>query len=102
MPLPKSVEVGGIKFKVVRGPKTKGDDDFGEIDTDKRVIYVNPLVCKTEETEWMTLKHEVAHAALYVSGIGYVLKGKDEEALVRMLEHIMMPSLEKLTLLENG
>jgi|TARA_R110002020_G_scaffold197900_1_gene398986 Zn-dependent peptidase ImmA (M78 family) len=102
MPLPKSVEVGGVKFRIQRTPKAKGDEDFGEIDTDRRVIYINPSVCKTQKAEWLTLKHEVAHAALHVSGIGYVLKHKDEEALVRMLEHIMIPSLEKLTLLEHS
>lgn len=102
MPLPKSVEVGGVRFKVHRKPKNKGDEDFGEIDTDKRVIYVNPSVCKTEKVEWTTLKHEMAHAALYVSGIAYILKGKDEEALVRMLEHILFPALEKATLLEHS
>ena len=98
MSLPKSVSVGGLKFKVITD-KTKIDDEFfGYFSLEKKEIKVSPDQPMADQ--WSTLYHEMCHAATHVSGLSYGHSSKDEERLVRMLENILLPAFKRVHLLE--
>lgn len=57
---------------------------YGDCDTDKKVIRLN----NRKELSAETLLHEVLHAALHESGVGFLLHQEGlEEAVVRAIEH---------------
>jgi Zn-dependent peptidase ImmA (M78 family) len=96
MPFPKSVSVGGVKFSISMDPKHTDEDEYGKFHIDKKVIGINAKLCETEELKYVTLYHEMCHAATHVSGLAYRHSDKAEECLVRMLENILLPAFKKV------
>lgn len=43
-----------------------------------------------------TLAHELTHAVLHISGVANLLTEKTEEAIVRSIEHFLLPALAEL------
>lgn len=62
-----------------------GKDDYGDCDTDKKVIRLN----RRKDQKAESLVHEVIHGALHESGLTNVLHTTEglEEAIVRAVEH---------------
>ena len=58
---------------------------FGDCDLDKKVIRINSQKGIPAET----LIHEVIHASLCESGVGFIIRHTEglEEAIVRAIEH---------------
>jgi hypothetical protein len=57
---PTSIEVGGVTFKIIY----KDLDDFGQMDFDKRTIFIRKGMSSEENFD--TLMHECVHACLAV------------------------------------
>jgi len=80
-----TVDVLGCPYRVKFCKMPKGT--YGDCDTDKKVIRIN----KRHKGQSGTLVHEVIHAALYESGLAFILHSAlpegTEEALVRAVEH---------------
>ena len=88
--LPSKMLIGGMEFKII----LKEIEDFGIMDFDARVICIRKSL--TEEEQLDTLMHEVHHAALGVSGLSNILNDDNlEEALVRMVEHMVVPIIKE-------
>ena len=88
--LPPYILIGGMEFKII----LKEIEDFGIMDFDARVICIRKSL--TEEEKLDTLMHEVHHAALGVSGLSNVLNDDNlEEALVRLVEHMVVPIIKE-------
>ena len=88
--LPPTITVGGMEFKIV----LKDMEDFGEMDFDKKVIYIRKGL--TQEEELDTLIHEVHHAALGISGLSNIMDDENtEEALVRIVDYLVMPIVKQ-------
>ena len=104
------VNVGGkpVKISRIKGLKTSTDEglagDFIEDDDGCMQIRIDADL--TGEALLHTCCHELLHAALHVSGHSFILeevtKGL-EEAIVRCVEYIYLPSLKELetTIKEN-
>lgn len=79
---PKQVKGIGGKIKVMLLPmleKTdKGEETAGRYYADKREIHV--LSTQTVKEQWLTLYHELIHAALADSGMTHLLTQESEEA----------------------
>jgi len=88
--LPSKILIGGIEFKII----LKDIEDFGIMDFDARVIYIRESLTREEQLD--TLLHEVHHAALGISGLSNIINDDNtEEALVRLVEHMVVPIIKK-------
>ena len=87
---PKEISIGGHVFSI----QYKQMEDFGRMDIDKRTILLKKNM-GSEET-FDTLLHEAVHACLSLSGLGYLIDNENlEEALVRALENLMIPTFKR-------
>lgn len=87
--LPASVMIGGIRFAIVCQKIDEGD--YGRMIFDERRIVINTVCLAKASLLRETLRHEILHAALHVSGVSF-LERYDEEALVRAMDHIFFPA----------
>jgi hypothetical protein len=91
--LPTSVMIGGIRFAIVYQPIDEGD--YGRMIFDQRKIAINTICLAKASLLRETLRHEILHAALHVSGVSF-LEHYDEEAIVRAMDHIFHPVWDKI------
>ena len=84
------IEIGGIKFSVVR----EHINEYGLMRFDEREIVISSTIADVE-VYMTTLRHEMIHAALAISGISY-LKKYEEEPIVRAIENLFFPAWDKL------
>jgi len=91
--LPKSVHIGGQRFKIVVCELDK--DCYGEMRFDEKKIVINPAALVKRSTLRETLRHEVLHASLHMAGVSFSDK-YDEENVVRAIENIFFPCWENL------
>ena len=85
--------IGGIRFAIVCQPIYEGD--YGLMIFDQRKIVINTVCLAKASLLRETLRHEILHAALHVSGVSF-LERYDEEAIVRAMDHIFHPSWESI------
>ncbi len=81
--------IGGIRFAIVCQKIDEGD--YGRMIFDERRIVINTVCLAKASLLRETLRHEILHAALHVSGVSF-LERYDEEALVRAMDHIFFPA----------
>ena len=91
-PVPSSVRVGGKRISIV---VVKDLEDFGQYDHDKAEIRLASQVLAKASDLRETLRHEIMHAAMHISGISFMEKF-EEEAVVRCFEDIFFPCWENL------
>lgn len=91
--LPKHVMIGGNKFRIVIGTLDNGD--YGRMYFDERKIVISAACLSKSLVLRETLRHEVLHAALHISGVSF-LERYEEETLVRAIETIFFPAWSKL------
>jgi hypothetical protein len=90
MTLPKSIRMAGHTIEVAVDDTIP---DFGHYDPDILRIAIRP---GPPHVMQQTLRHEMLHAALSLSGIAYIEK-LPEEAIVRAMDTIFWPSYDALT-----
>lgn len=89
----KSISVGGAVFRIEHDPKIK---DWAEMRFDERTIALNKPKCSPAEFRRL-VRHELAHAALAMSGLDEMLKeSRLEEALVCCIENLLFPAIDEL------
>lgn len=91
-PFPSSIRVGGKRIAVV---VSKSLENYGEYDHDKAEIRLSSRVLTKSSDLRETLRHEIMHAALAVSGISFMEKF-EEEVVVRCFEEIFFPCWDSL------
>ena len=90
--IPRSVKIGGssVKISVVRGM-----EDWGQYDHDERRIRIN-IRCLDKPGELRsTLRHEIMHAAMAISGVAFMDRFT-EECVVRCFDELFFPVWDKL------
>lgn len=85
--------IGGQKFRIVVGTLDNGD--YGRMYFDERKIVISTACLSKSSVLIDTLRHEVLHAALHISGVSF-LERYEEETLVRAIETIFFPSWNAL------
>lgn len=90
--LPKFVTIAGRRLTVRVCP---GVEAWGSYDHDDGAINISLDALQDPETAKATLRHEMMHAALKISGVGWSER-YDEEAIVRCFENIFFPAWEQL------
>lgn len=86
----KFVSVGGKRLAV----RTGAIENHGSYHHDDALIQLNSEQSPSAARE--TLRHEMVHATLAISGIGYALPNGLEEALVRALDSIFFPAWDSV------
>jgi len=91
-PVPSSIRVGGKRIRIV---VVKDLEDFGQYNHDKAEILLASRVTNKASDLRETLRHEIMHAAMHISGISFMEKF-EEEAVVRCFEELFFPCWESL------
>jgi len=91
--IPRSVDIGGIRFRIVICAIENGD--FGRMLFDERKILISTKCLAKDSLLRETLRHEIFHAAMYVSGVAFLEKYEDE-TITRAIENIFFPSWDKI------
>lgn len=88
--IPKSIRIGGRQVKITI---VEDLEEYGNFTEDTLTIQLKKA---DAETMRVTLRHELMHAALSISGIAYIDR-LPEEAIVRALDSIFWPAYDSLT-----
>ena len=88
--IPKSIRIGGkqVKINIVEDL-----EEYGNFTEDTLTIQLKKA---DAETMRVTLRHELMHAALSISGIAYIDR-LPEEAIVRCFDNLFFPAYDSLT-----
>ena len=88
---PTEVLLLGVKHTIEyienKSESDHSDKEYGETDTQDHHIKIFLSSHKSEEAIQSTLLHEYVHGILGVSGLGYLLDEKLEEAIVVAIEN---------------
>ena len=84
MNIPKSITMAGIRVRIKF--RDLGDDDcYGIYSHRRKLITIDKTLKGKELLE--TIRHEMIHAALGISGLAYC-EAYEEEAIVRCMDEI--------------
>tara|TARA_A100001037_G_scaffold74190_1_gene66420 strand:+ start:1700 stop:1999 length:300 start_codon:yes stop_codon:yes gene_type:complete len=92
MNIPKSITMAGIRVRIKF--RDLGDDDCYGIYSHRRKLIIIDKTLKGKEL-LETIRHEMIHAALGISGLAYC-EAYEEEAIVRCMDEIFFPAWERL------
>lgn len=84
--------VGGQRIRI---DVSTAIEEWGHYDHDRKVITLSYRALDKASTLRTTLRHELMHAALSISGVSYCT-GFQEEAVVRCMEDIFFNAWDKL------
>lgn len=90
MSLPKSLKIMGHTVHIRLRPRLE-NEDHGQADWQKKEILISQAY--PESQQWLTLRHEVLHIILGLSGLSEVLTSEQEEAIVVCFENNLTPDL---------
>lgn len=88
--IPKSIRIGGRQVKITI---VEDLEEYGNFTEDTLTIQLKKA---DAETMRVTLRHELMHAALSISGIAYIDR-LPEEAIVRCFDNLFFPAYDSLT-----
>jgi|TARA_Y100000996_G_scaffold415319_1_gene409364 hypothetical protein len=92
MNIPKSITMAGIRVRIKF--RDLGDDDcYGIYSHRRKLITIDKTLKGKELLE--TIRHEMIHAALGISGLAFC-EAYEEEAIVRCMDEIFFPAWERL------
>ena len=90
---PKKVSIGG---KIIQVTIDSAMESWGEYHADKGEIRLAARCLTNRKALSETLRHEILHAALDISGLSYI-KNFEEEALVRCIDTIFFPAWDTVS-----
>lgn len=91
-PVPKSVTIGGKRIRIRVVPDM---EDWGQYHHDLAEIHISARSTEKLSSLKSTLRHEIMHAALSISGVGFMTEFS-EEATVRCFDEIFFPAWDAL------
>ena len=93
MTVPKSITIGGVRVRIRLGDL--GDDDcYGRYSHRRKLITIDKTLKGKELHD--TIRHEMLHASLAVSGLSYS-ESYEEESIIRCMDEIYFPAWERFT-----
>lgn len=91
MNTPKSITMAGIRVRIRF--RDLGDDDcYGIYSHRRKLITIDKTLKGKELID--TIRHEMIHAALGISGLAFC-EAYEEEAIVRCMDEIFFPAWER-------
>ena len=99
MDLPKSVSIAGISIRIVRAALSE-DEVFGYWSLDRKTITIHKPLSGKRLKE--TLRHEMLHACLDLSGVSFTEGGPfPDESVVRALESLFFGPWDRMQAILN-
>lgn len=97
--LPRSLEVAGQTVAIrIRDL----GDTYGQFWPDEKLIEIDRThLAENPDQAWLTLRHELMEASLFLSGVGYMEK-YDQEPVVRAMEQIFFPVWDRACASRRG
>lgn len=97
--LPRSADVAGVRVAIrIRDI----EDAFGQYWPTENVIEIDRAhLSEDPDGAWLTLRHELMEASLFLSGVGYMEK-YDQEPVVRAMEQIFFPAWDRVCAARRG
>ena len=89
---PKEIQIGGRTITVRIDPKI---ESWGEYHADNAEIVLASRTLEKQSRLRETLRHEMMHAALDITGLSY-LERFEEESVVRCIDNIFHPAWDKV------
>ena len=91
MELPDSIKVAGRDVSIVW---VEGMEAWGDFNADLLEIRLNEELRGVSAAQTASVAcHEIMHACLALSGVGYSLSEGQEESIVRMTESLFIPAI---------
>ena len=90
---PTEIQIGGRTITIRIDPKL--EDAWGMYHSDDAEIVLASRTLDKQSTLRETLRHEMLHAALDISGLSY-LERFEEESVVRCIDNIFHPAWDKV------
>tara|TARA_A100001388_G_C28768102_1_gene502030 strand:+ start:579 stop:908 length:330 start_codon:yes stop_codon:yes gene_type:complete len=91
--VPKSITMAGVRVRIKF--RDLGDDDcYGAYSHRRKVIEIDKTLKGKDLHD--TIRHEMLHAALGISGLAYC-ESYEEEAIVRCMDEIFFPAWERFS-----
>lgn len=87
-----SITIGGKKLSIIWADI----EEFGTYCHDSACIALSSSLKGDAMTAMDTLRHELMHAALAISGVGFGITQEQEEQIVRCMESIFFPAWDQL------
>jgi len=75
-------------------------EEYGHYDHDKRIICLAERLLDDDREFFLTLRHELIHASLSISGVAFGLTESTEEQVVRCLDGVFFPAYDNM--IEQG
>lgn len=92
--LPAAVTIAGIRTRIRVVEEIDEVGTEGQYRQEIAEILISRAAIKKGEA-WATLRHEMQHAALRISGVAWS-EGFEEEAVVRCMDTIFWPAWDRL------
>lgn len=91
--VPSSVVIGGKRVRIV--VEKLDDESYGQCAFDGMKITLSPSTATNTRLLRDTLRHEMIHSALKISGVSFSER-YEEEVIVRCLENIFFPAWDRI------
>jgi len=91
MNIPKSITMAGVRVRI--NFRDLGDDECYGLYSHRRKLITIDKALKGKELH-DTIRHEMLHAALGISGLAFC-ESYEEEAIVRCMDEIFFPAWER-------
>ena len=91
MTIPKSITIGGVRIRI-RLSDLGDDDCYGMYSHRRKLIEIDETLRGKELHD--TIRHEMLHASLAISGLSYS-ESYEEEAIIRCMDEIYFPAWER-------
>ena len=89
----KHISIAGRKLKVIHLPLTELSGSYHH---DAQTISLSTDLEVGSEEYILTIAHELVHAALWISGVGFGLPDGADEQITRCIEQLFLPAYDKL------
>ena len=94
----RKIKIGGHEYKINYEALLE-KDDLGSSNIDGHYITIKKGLSPKESRD--TLIHEIIHQCLSVGGLSFGMNELTEESIVRCLEHLLIPALEDIGLINK-
>jgi hypothetical protein len=91
--IPSSLQIAGQKIKI----RVRDFDGelFGQFHFDKKTIDIDTKVAANKKLFLETMRHEIFHGCLLISGVGWGEIFQDEQ-VVRCADELLYPAMDRL------
>ena len=91
MNIPKSITMAGVRVRISFRDLSE-DDCYGMYSHKQKLITIDKTLKGKDLHD--TIRHEMLHAALSLSGLGFC-ENYEEEAIIRCMDEIFWPSWDR-------